>query len=338
MARDFQPRNMADLRKASAEKFSGSGPFVYASKLDLDKPFHFRLLPGTPSMGGVDFFNAVIYNLGFGKEGAGMLTSPQTFGVPRAKCPIEQELEIAAKNPDPSVKAILDTIKRSSQIYCNIVRLEDGKATGDPLVLVGPYGIAKLFNEQWIQNPDLMNIDITHPYEGYGVKLKRTVENKLPRYTLTIDRASSELSESYYREIRDIPAMLKEKQKSDEELRAAVRAYLYGETDEHAETKQAAQQQGFKREPVTPKPTSKVSLPETQEEVDAMTRSQILLILGHPDYKADAEQELGPLDEATVPSIRNYLKTLVPAAKPARPAAKSIGDEWDKTLADLSNL
>lgn len=335
MGRDFQPRNMADLRKASAEKFSGSGIFVYSSKLEKDKPFHFRLLPGTPSMGGVDCFNAVIYNLGFGKEGSGMLMSPQTFGVPRAKCPIEQELAIAAQSTDPSVKALLDNIKRGSQIYCNIVPLEDGKASGDPKVLVGPYSIANQLNEQWLQNPELKDVDITHPSQGYGVKLKRSVTNNRPVYTIIIDRGSSELSESYYREIRDIPAMLKEKQKSDEELRSAVRAYLYGETDEHAEPKQTAQQQGFKREPVTPKPTSKVSLPETQEEVDAMTRSQILLILGHPDYKADAEQELGPLDEATVPSIRNYLKTLVPAAKPARPSAKSLEDDLNKSLSEL---
>lgn len=242
--------NVEKMKAIQAGLESGGGEGFLKQK-DLKRNEDIRIMPPKANLDGSYFFKQIIW--WFGKK---KFISHKTFGKP---CIIEEEVEKAMKlvDKDPEGEEELGRLlqgkeapKMSEENLIPILHLDatfDGKRVksveviGEKVkILVAGKSLLREINGE-VTSRDAENgteDGIADRVEGFNIMLTKTGTGLDTEYDAKIWRDSYEMDKVYYKDslTPDLIELTKKEMKSDAELRAAIRTYLYGEAAPKADS------------------------------------------------------------------------------------------------------
>jgi hypothetical protein len=276
--------NVGKLKKANEDliqRGEGGGDFLRASKITGDTEI--RILPPLPNMNDLYYFERIVYWIG-NKP----FISRATFGKP---CVIEEEVKAARAEKDPDIIELLNDDKKFKKSYEFLVPIlhldvkfgKDGTVKSYKVINDKPtvlscgskliQAITKIATSRHYQTGTddgiadrELGYNITISKEGQGLK---TTYGAVAYGPLEIE------NEKYYSDkaIPDVIKMTKDNLKTDEELRAIIRNFLYGEDIENGEEEEeddrpAKKFSSSKKSAAKPVAKRKPSASEEEDEED----------------------------------------------------------------------
>ncbi|HLS53647.1 MAG TPA: hypothetical protein VK031_06720 [Tissierellaceae bacterium] len=235
----FDPKKISGLTEKINKAKRGSTKILEARQLETDRPRQIRLLKPLPNQGSE--WDYAIEGLGYWINQK-YYRSPASIGE---ECPIEDEIQKARKLNKPSINSLLSDWRNFSRDYAFYmpivpvkpnIDLDTGEVVsseiaGPERVLKAPISLMEGIQEI-VQSPSTIagskGWGIFHPELGYSITIKKTGSGKDTRYSAILDPSRVPVSEEHYKPY-DIVGHFKQELKPNEELRAAIRSYLYGE-------------------------------------------------------------------------------------------------------------
>ena len=233
-------KKLEEFRKRLAKdvsKSTGGGDVTYIRQKEIGESMFIRVLPPHPNIEPMFYVPKITYFIKPSRPGGDWLVkdSPEAFDL---TCPIAEELEIARKSGNPDLERLAAKVEKSNSFLIPFLHLSiddnnEVSIIGDkPKVLEAGVMITqsiadKMMSRHYQNGTEAGLLDAE---KGWNLEVIRKKKGNKVEYFVEVDPQPMGIPLEYLEEEFNLLEIRKKGIDSNDDLRAWIRGYLYGET------------------------------------------------------------------------------------------------------------